>query len=107
MVEDLAEIAEGGISLPVAALAANPAALRQRIIRLVVAGEFHISLTRAHTLEVARLVTHWHGQGPLDLPGVRVDRKIGLIVFTAMAPASSFPHENTSRPERTDDSHEV
>jgi tRNA(Ile)-lysidine synthase len=107
MVEDLAEIADGGISLPVAALAANPAALRQRIIRLVVAGEFHISLTRAHTLEVARLVTHWHGQGPLDLPGVRVDRKTGLIVFTAMAPAISFPHENAPNPERTDDSHEV
>ena len=34
--EDLAEHSEAGISLPVAALAANPAALRQRLIRLAV-----------------------------------------------------------------------
>jgi tRNA(Ile)-lysidine synthase len=81
--EDLAQIVEAGIALPVAALAANPAALRQRLIRLVVASEFHRSLSRAQTLEVARLVTDWHGQGPLDLPGVRVERRGGLIVFTA------------------------
>ena len=34
-----------------------------------------VSLTRAHTLEVARLVTDWHGQGPIDVPGARVERK--------------------------------
>jgi tRNA(Ile)-lysidine synthase len=83
LIEDLVELADGGISLPVAALAANPAALRQRLIRLAVAGEFHVSLTRAHTLEVARLVTHWHGQGPVDLPGIRVERSSGRIRFTA------------------------
>jgi len=83
LIEDLAELADGGISLPVEALAANPAALRQRLIRLAVAGEFHVSLTRAHTLEVARLVTHWHGQGPVDLPGIRVERSNGRIGFTA------------------------
>ncbi|MBC7724894.1 MAG: tRNA lysidine(34) synthetase TilS [Burkholderiaceae bacterium] len=90
MIEELAEHAEAGISLPVAALVANPAALRQRLIRAVVLGEFHLSLSRAHTLEVARLVTDWHGQGPLDLPGVRVERRGRLIVFSA-APAA--PHE--------------
>lgn len=81
--EELAEIAEAGISLPVAALAANPPALRHRLIRLAVQSEFHLSLSRQHTLEVARLVTDWHGQGPLDLPGIRVERAGGLIVFTA------------------------
>ena len=40
--EELAEIAEAGISLPVRALAANPAALRQRLIRLAVESEFHV-----------------------------------------------------------------
>ena len=69
--EDLVEHAEAGISLPVAALAANPPALRQRLIRLVVASEFGVSLSRAQTLEVARLVTDWHGQGGVDLPGLR------------------------------------
>jgi len=81
--EDLAVIVEAGIALPVKALAANPAALRQRLIRLAVASEFHVSLSRERTLEVARLVTDWHGQGPIDLPGVRVERRDGLIVFTA------------------------
>ena len=83
IVEELADIAEAGISLPVSALEANPAALRQRLIRLAVQGEFHLSLNRAHTLEVARLVTDWHGQGPLDLPGLTVSREGGLIVFRA------------------------
>jgi tRNA(Ile)-lysidine synthase len=81
--EELADHAEAGISLPVGALASNPAALRQRLIRLAVQSEFHISLSRAHTLEVARLVTDWHGQGPLDLPGIRVERQRGLLLFTS------------------------
>lgn len=81
LAEDLAEHSEAGISLPVAALAANPAALRQRLIRLAVASEFHVSLSRAQTLEVARLVTDWHGQGPLDLPGITVERLGGMLSF--------------------------
>lgn len=84
--EDLAEHTEAGIALPVAALAANPPALRQRLIRLAVASEFHVSLTRAQTLEVARLVTDWHGQSGVDLPGVRVERRDGLLRFSARTP---------------------
>ena len=81
---DLAELAEGGIALPVDALAANPAALRNRLIRLAVEDEFGRTLSRAQTLAVARLVTDWHGQGPLDLPGVRVNRSGGRIEFLAV-----------------------
>jgi len=81
--EDLAEHAEAGISLPVAALEANPPALRHRLIRLVVSAEFGRSLTRQQTLEVARLVTDWHGQGPIDLPGCTASRVDGRIVFSA------------------------
>ncbi|MBC7589590.1 MAG: tRNA lysidine(34) synthetase TilS [Salinibacterium sp.] len=81
--EDLAEHSEAGISLPVTALAANPAALRQRLIRLAVESEFHVALSRSQTLEVARLVTDWHGQGPIDLPGVKVERHAGLLRFSA------------------------
>ena len=80
--EDLAEHSEAGISLPVKALAANPAALRQRLIRLAVESEFHVALSRNQTLEVARLVTDWHGQGPIDLPGVKVERHAGLLLFS-------------------------
>jgi tRNA(Ile)-lysidine synthase len=81
--EELAEFVDGGIALPVAALAANPAAVRQRLIRFVVQSEFGVSLSRAHTLEVARLVTDWHGQGPVDVPGVVVARAGGMIEFRA------------------------
>jgi tRNA(Ile)-lysidine synthase len=83
LAEDLAEHAEAGISLDVPALAANPSALRQRLIRLAVASEFGVSLSRAQTLEVARLVTDWHGQDGVDLPGVRVTRRDGRLLFGA------------------------
>ena len=82
-IEDIVEHAEAGISVSVAALAANPAALRNRIIRLVVDSEFGVSLTRLQTLEVARLVTDWSGQGPIDLPGCSAARAGGRVVFTA------------------------
>ncbi len=82
-IEDIVEHAEAGISVSAAALAANPAALRNRIIRLVVDSEFGVSLTRTQTVEVARLVTDWSGQGPIDLPGCSAVRHGGRIVFTA------------------------
>jgi len=82
-IEDIVEHAEAGISVSVAALAANPAALRNRIIRLVVDSEFGVGLTRVQTLEVARLVTDWSGQGPIDLPGCTAKRAGGRIVFAA------------------------
>lgn len=82
-IEDIVEPAEAGIAISAAALAANPAALRHRIIRFVVASEFGASLTRLQTLEVARLVTDWSGQGPIDLPGCSATRSGGLVVFTA------------------------
>lgn len=82
-IEDIVEHVEAGIAVSVAALAANPPALRHRIIRHVVASEFGVSLTRAQTLEVARLVTDWSGQGPIDLPGCRAGRLGTRIAFTA------------------------
>lgn len=82
-IEDIVAPAEAGISVSVAALAANPPALRHRIIRHVVAAEFGQSLSRTHTLEVARLVADWRGQGPIELPGCRASRAGGQIVFTA------------------------
>jgi len=93
LAEDLAEHSEAGISLPVRALEVQPAALRQRLIRLIVASEFHVSLSRAQTLEIARLVTDWHGQGPLDLPGFSVARAGGWLRLAATGtdPASAAP----------------
>jgi len=85
-IEDIVEHAEAGISISVAALAANPAALRNRIVRYVVDSEFGVSLSRAQTLEVARLATDWKGQGPIDLPGClarRVGARIEVVARTA------------------------
>ena len=82
-IEDIVEHAEAGISVSVAALAANPAALRNRIIRLVVDSEFGVSLTRSQTLEVARLATDWSGQGPIDLPECTARRAGAQLIFTA------------------------
>ncbi|MET1052194.1 MAG: tRNA lysidine(34) synthetase TilS [Mycetocola sp.] len=82
-IEEICEPAEAGIAVSVAALEANPAAIRNRIIRLVAHSEFGQSLSRVHTLAIAALVTDWHGQGPIDVPGIVVARDGGLIVFTA------------------------
>ena len=71
----------GSVTLDIRGLAADPPALCQRIIRLVVSAEFGVSLTRSQTLAVAALITDWHGQGAVDLPGVRVVRQNGLLMF--------------------------
>lgn len=86
-IEDIVEHAEAGISISVAALAANPAALRNRIVRYVVESEFGVALTRSQTLEVARLAIDWRGQGPIDLPSC-VARRVGARVEVVARAAS-------------------
>ncbi len=78
-----------GIRLEARRLEANPPAVRQRIVRFAVEREFGVSLERVHTLAALRLVTDWHGQKPLDLPGVRVVRQDGWLIFTAPGHAPS------------------
>ncbi|WP_223695277.1 tRNA lysidine(34) synthetase TilS [Leifsonia poae] len=80
--ELVSQTEEGGVALDVRGLAADPPALRHRIIRLVVSAEFGVSLSRAHTVAVAELITNWHGQKSLSLPGVRVVRQNGLLIFS-------------------------
>jgi len=86
-IEDICEPAEAGIAVSVGALEANPPALRNRIVRFVVQSEFGVTLERVHVLAVARLVTDWHGQKPLDLPGVRVARRDGKLIIQRAASA--------------------
>lgn len=83
VIEDIVEPAEAGIAISAAALLANPAALRNRIIRFVVWSEFGVSLSRQQTLAVAELVTAWRGQGPIDLPGLRAERSGQLVTLRA------------------------
>jgi tRNA(Ile)-lysidine synthase len=95
-IEDICEPAEAGIAVSAGALEANPSALRHRLIRSVVQSEFGIALERVHVIAVARLVTDWHGQRPLDLPGVRVARQSGLLVFTRAEPQTFDTPSETS-----------
>ena len=81
-IEEIVEPAEAGIAISVAALRANPAALRHRLIRRVAEAEFGSDLSREHTLAVAALVTDWRGQGPIYVPGVRVARVGGRLLLT-------------------------
>jgi tRNA(Ile)-lysidine synthase len=85
-IEDLVEHAEAGIAVSAGALAANPPALRNRIIRYVVESEFGVSLSRSQTLAVSALVTDWHGQRGVDLPGIRVVRQAARLVFSRVEP---------------------
>lgn len=61
-----------------------PRAIRTRVLLAAArdAGAPPGDLTAAHVAEVDRLVTDWHGQGPLPLPGrVIVGRQCGRLYF--------------------------
>ncbi|TDW29923.1 tRNA lysidine(34) synthetase TilS [Cryobacterium psychrophilum] len=91
---------EHGGQIPVAALAPSSAAVRQRVIRFAAEETFGALLTRSHTLAVGRLVTDWHGQEALNLPGIRVERQDGVLTFTVLDthPSKGLPRSHgTSR----------
>lgn len=73
--EDLVELEEAGLSLPAAALRANPPALRNRIIREVARSEFGVALTRDQTVAIAALAVGGSARGPVDLPGFTATRR--------------------------------
>ena len=77
-----AAAAPGG--LDVDALQHLDPAVRRRVLRLaaLAAGAPGAELFRAHVLEVDRLLTDWHGQVGVDLPGhLRVVRRDGVLGF--------------------------
>ena len=66
-------------------LGALPRAIRTRVIRqLAITNGCPINdLTRDHVLAVDALLTNWHGQGALNLPGaVSVERRHERLTFT-------------------------
>jgi hypothetical protein len=88
----------------VGVLAGAPAAVRRRALRLALldAGSPAGSLTREHVLGVDALVTDWHGQGPLDLPGrVTVRRRCGRLELRTggaeRRPGRPRPEESCTR----------
>ncbi|MCW5951646.1 MAG: tRNA lysidine(34) synthetase TilS [Propionibacteriaceae bacterium] len=78
-------------------LAALPAALRSRAVRLWLAEAGGRDLSAAHVRAVLALVTDWRGQGPLDLPGVRVVRRDGALRTAASVPLSPGEPEEPER----------
>jgi tRNA(Ile)-lysidine synthase len=83
--DELAETALAGLDrLDVDALATLPTAIRTRVLRLAAlgAGALAPDLFHAHVVAIDRLVTDWHGQKGVDLPGhLRVVRRDGVLLF--------------------------
>jgi tRNA(Ile)-lysidine synthase len=71
LLDELAEKAYAETGLDTARLAALPAALRTRVLRraAIEAGCPATDLTLGHVESLDALVTAWHGQGPVALPG--------------------------------------
>jgi tRNA(Ile)-lysidine synthase len=68
--------------LDISALAELPRAIRSRILRAAIyaAGAPTGSISAEHVAAVEALVTSWHGQGALSLPGgVKVERISGRL----------------------------
>jgi tRNA(Ile)-lysidine synthase len=77
-------------TLEVAVLSDLPVAILSRVIRKTATEVFGTSLSATHTNSIARLITDWHGQSEVHVPGIRVERQGAQIVLTA---SSSTPAE--------------
>nr|WP_221634402.1 tRNA lysidine(34) synthetase TilS [Nocardioides luti] len=91
LLDDLADAARAGLDDPPAvdALAVLPTAVRRRVLRLLALehGAPGAELFHEHVLAVDALVTDWHGQKWVDLPGhLRCRRESGLLVLEAAPP---------------------
>ncbi len=79
-------------ALSVAALARHPDGILHRALKSWAERGGVRSLTAAQVLELGRLVTAWHGQGPIDLPGgYRAVRASGTLSLTRPAAAPADP----------------
>ena len=84
--DDLADevVADLPDPVPLDALSALPTAVRRRVLRLVAlrAGAPAAELFHEHVLAVDALVTDWHGQKWVDLPGrIRAARRAEALCF--------------------------
>ncbi|MGY2700675.1 tRNA lysidine(34) synthetase TilS [Nocardioides sp. HB32] len=83
LLDDVAEAAYAELAdLPVDGLLAQPAPVRRRVLRLaaLAAGSPASELFHEHVLGLDALLTDWHGQKWVDLPGpVRATRRDGLL----------------------------
>lgn len=78
--QEIVKAGSNSLTIAVKALADLAPAIRYRVIRLAgttLGGHLH----RSHVLEIDRLVTNWHGQKPLAVPSIRVERTGETIVL--------------------------
>jgi len=80
--ESLGDQAGAGI-VPVVLWQSQPPAVMSRVLRLVAQNTLGSHLSHTHTEALMRLVTHWRGQGPVDIPGGRVVRQGDELRFSA------------------------
>ncbi|HET9649107.1 MAG TPA: TilS substrate-binding domain-containing protein, partial [Microlunatus sp.] len=76
--DTLASVAVGA-DLDCEALATVPAALRRRVLRSWLQAGGGRDLGHVHLVAVDALVIDWHGQGPIDVPGLSVRRASGRL----------------------------
>ncbi|HYF72478.1 MAG TPA: tRNA lysidine(34) synthetase TilS [Nocardioides sp.] len=85
LLDDVAEAAYAGLrDLPVDGLLVQPTSIRRRVLRLAAleAGAPASELFHEHVLAMDALLTGWHGQKWVDLPGrVRCRRQDGRLVL--------------------------
>lgn len=79
--DESVKIRATAIEIPVAEFAAMPLAIRHRVLALALQTMKAPEFSRVHILAVDELVDDWHGQKPLTLPGVRVERNANQIVL--------------------------
>jgi tRNA(Ile)-lysidine synthase len=80
LLDQLAVSADPGTdTLDCAFLQDLPAALRTRVLRQWLHRHGAVDVSSVHVGVVDVLVTRWRGQGPIDLPGVSVTRRDGLL----------------------------
>jgi tRNA(Ile)-lysidine synthase len=82
----LRRLTAGQAGLCASELAQLPAAIRTRVLRAaaLAAGAPAGGLSQRHVAEMDALVTGWHGQAGVDLPGaIRCRRHCGRLLFTA------------------------
>jgi len=66
-------------ALPVDALAGLPPAIRHRILLAWLREPGGDAVTRDHVLAVDALITNWHGQAAIQIPGAGIRRQAGVL----------------------------
>jgi tRNA(Ile)-lysidine synthase len=88
------QLADGRPGLPAAALAEQPGAIRSRLLRraALAAGAPPGALSLRHITQLDALVTGWHGQRGVDLPGgVRCRRRYDRLLFAVAGSRDCAP----------------